>query len=171
MDERVWTDRPLAPGETIAADGVTITLAPPRHAALISGDLAAALAALAPGAPLLGFGEDAGGGDHAIRMARDRALLVTAAPLAAAPGWHASGYALSPADDTMVALTLNGPAARAVLSQVMALDPDANSPSAALHIAGTTGLFLREGSAFVIWIDQAYQTYLAGRLRQAVQTL
>ncbi len=54
---------------------------------LVSGDLEAAIKALASGAPLLGLYELAPKGRHALRIARDRALLVTPAPLAAEDGF------------------------------------------------------------------------------------
>ena len=48
---------------------------------LISGDLNAAVASLAPGAPMLGLYALAPAGAHALRIGRTSALLITPAPL------------------------------------------------------------------------------------------
>src|SRR5260370_17299775 len=55
---------------------------------LISGDLEAAIAALAPGAPMLGLYAFAPDGAHALRIARDSALLLTPSTLGADQGWR-----------------------------------------------------------------------------------
>ena len=67
-------------------------------ATLLSGDLVAAIATLAPGAPLLGLHAMVPESAHALRIGRDRALLVTQAPLAAADGWR-DGWCASCVDD------------------------------------------------------------------------
>lgn len=82
MDERIWTNTSPEPGERADYPGLTVTCDAPGGAQMISGDLEAALAVLAPGAPVLGCGAPAPQGPHAIHVARDRAILVTPA----APG-------------------------------------------------------------------------------------
>ncbi len=65
---------------------------------LISGDLVAAVAGLAPGAPMLGLYALAPAGAHALRIGRTSALLVTPAPLGVVDGWR-DGWCATSVDD------------------------------------------------------------------------
>lgn len=109
---------------------------------LLSGDLGAARAALAPAAAEAGLWQVAGG-DALVRIARDRALLVTARPLDAPAGWSPGGWAASPADDAWAVFELAGESARAVCAQATSADLEAGSPSAALLFAGVACLLYR----------------------------
>jgi hypothetical protein len=59
-----------------------------RGPILISGDLNVAIAALAPGAPMLGLYALAPEGAHALRIGPTSALLITPAPLSIMDGWR-----------------------------------------------------------------------------------
>ena len=111
---------------------------------LISGDLGAAIAALAPGAPLLGLYAPAPAGAHALRIARDRALLVTPAPLGAADGWR-DGWCATAVDDGWAAIDVEGPDAPSALAQGTSADLAAGSPSAAVLFAGFRCLLAADG--------------------------
>ncbi|MFX0541087.1 hypothetical protein ACEWPM_005055 [Roseovarius sp. S4756] len=150
MRERDWPELPSLGGDIIARDDLRVTCAPMPAAMLISGDLKAAVAAVSPDAPMLGLGGQTGGGAWAGRIARDRALLVSDAPITAASGWHADGYAMTPADDLWQVFTLTGPAAARVIAEGTAADIEAGSPSAAVLFAGQTCLLLRRGEATLI---------------------
>jgi hypothetical protein len=139
MTERDWTTRTPEPGASIRADGFDMTCDAPAGATLISGDLEAAVAALAPGAPILGLLAKIPSGPFALRIARDRMLLCTPEPLQA-EGWHAS-YAASAADDLYLAVTITGPRAPEIASACMTAD--AGSPSAATVFAGHSALIAR----------------------------
>ena len=88
---------------------------------LISGDLEAAIGALAPGAPLLGLYALAPQGAHALRIARDRALLVTPAPLGTADGWR-DGWCATDVNDGWAAVDISGPDAPLALMQGTSAD-------------------------------------------------
>lgn len=109
---------------------------------LVSGDLAAFRAALAPDAAEPGLWQVAAG-DALVRIARDRALLVTAQPQAVEPGWAEGGWAVSPADDAWTVLDLSGESLGALCAQATAADLEAGSPSAALLFAGVACLLYR----------------------------
>lgn len=109
---------------------------------LLSGDLEAARAALAPSAAAAGLWQ-AAEGDVLVRIARDRALLVTAQPVAVQAGWSPAGWAASASDDAWAVFELSGEGIRAVCAQATAVDLEAGSPSAALLFAGTTCLLYR----------------------------
>jgi len=126
-------------------------------ATLISGDLEAALAALAPGAPMLGLYASAPDGAHALRIARDRALLVTPAPLAAPEGWQGagdSGWCATCVDDGWAAVEVQGEDAPLALVQGTSVDLSAGSPSAALHFFGVTCLLARTQTGFRLHVER-----------------
>src|SRR5690606_36708217 len=108
---------------------------------LVSGDLDSARSAHAPGAEAVGLrgvaGEGAGDGAYAARIARDRALLVTPSPLAAAPGWR-DGFAVSPCDDLDAVIEISGPAMPQLVSEGTAADLEAGSRSAAVVFSGVS---------------------------------
>ena len=132
MSERDWTTRTPEPGETIEAEGLTIRCEQPGGATLLSGDLDAAIAELAPGARVVGLLGELPALPHALRIARDRALLCTDAPLDIV-GWHGT-YASSSADDLFVELTITGRRAPEIQSACMSAE--AGSPSAATLFSG-----------------------------------
>lgn len=139
MDERLWISETPAPGARIVGPGWTADCTPPAGATLISGDLTAAIAALCPGTPLLGMGEPAPEGTHALRIARDRALLVTPAPLGAAEGWDARGFAATAADDAYIGFRITGDWG-ALLAALTSVRPEDASPSTATLVAGSACL-------------------------------
>ena len=55
---------------------------------LISGRIAGAVETLAPGAPEVGLWGVVEANQYAVRIARDRALIVSAEPQAVEPGWR-----------------------------------------------------------------------------------
>jgi hypothetical protein len=123
-----------------------------RGSALISGDIEAAMGALAPGAPILGLYTLAPEGAHALRIARDRALLVTPAPLGASDGWR-EGWCASSVDDGWAAVDVDGPDASLALAQGTSADLTANSPSAAVLFAGLRCLLVRTETAFRLHVE------------------
>jgi heterotetrameric sarcosine oxidase gamma subunit len=158
--EMDWPAPVATPGATLDRPTFTARILPPAGATLIGGDLAAALAELAPGAPLVGLGGETGDGAHALRIARDRALLVAAAPLAAPDGWRADGWAASAADDGWMAVEIAGPGAADVIAQGTAADLALGSPSAMTLFAGRPMLLARRGDAFRLHVEAPFREYL-----------
>lgn len=163
MRERDWTNQPPAPGDTIEAGDLTIRCLDDGGAAVISGDLDAALAALAPGAPMIGLLDLLPEtGAFALRIARDRMLLCTPAPLDAAPGWH-DGFALSRADDLYRMVEVMGDADGMFLASCMSAE--AGSPSAMTLFADKPCLVARAGNAVRVWAPRPEMAELWTRLR------
>ena len=105
MREMAWAPARRGTGTLIDRPRLTARALGGLGRTLISGDLGAAIAAIAPGAPLIGLYGPAPTGAHALRIARDRALLVTPAPLAAADGWR-DGWCATGVDDGWAAIDL-----------------------------------------------------------------
>lgn len=136
MAERDWITRAPLPGATRAADGITISCHLQDGATMVSGDLRAAIAALAPGAPLLGLLDPAPTGAYALRIARDRALICTDSPLMVS-GWQGT-FAASYADDLYLEIRITGPRAPEVVAAC--LTAPEGSPSTATYFAGIGAL-------------------------------
>lgn len=168
MREMVYPPMAAGPGTLIETGDLRIACHPLGGACLMSGDLAAAIASLSPGAPILGLGGQCDGGNFAVRIARDRALLVNEAPFDARPGWYAAGYAVSAAADQWQSFTLNGAGAAQVIAEGTAVDLDGASPSAALLFAGQSCLLLRRAGGFVIFAETPRAWALAEWLRRVV---
>lgn len=155
-----WTPMPDWRGAAIVRSSWS---ARPLHGlgqTLLSGDLDAARAALAPNASEAGLWQVAEG-DALVRIARDRALLVTARPLSALAGWSSGGWATSAADDAWAVIELAGESARAVCAQATSADLEAGSPSAALLFAGVTCLLYRTAPETArIHVERGFAPYL-----------
>jgi hypothetical protein len=114
---------------------------------LISGDLDAAVADLAPGAPMLGLYALTPNGAHALRIGRQSALLATPEPLSVVEGWR-DGWCATGVDDGWVAVEVSGEDAAQALMQATSADIASGSPSAAALIFGLRGLLARTASGF-----------------------
>jgi hypothetical protein len=167
MTERDWTTRTPDPGETVEAEGIVLRVEEPAGATLISGDLEAAVAALAPGAPMLGLLDDLPDGPFALRIARDRALLCTRAPLGV-EGWHGS-HAASAADDLFLIISVTGP--RAPELRAACMSAEAGSPSAATLFAGQGALVSRAGDGIVVRVQRPEAAAVWATLTALVRTV
>jgi hypothetical protein len=119
---------------------------------LISGDLDAALADLAPGAPMLGLYALAPKDAHALRIGRQNALLVTPAPLSVVEDWRA-GWCATSVDDGWAAVEISGADAAQALMQATSADLASGSPSAAVLVFGLRGLLARTSSGFRVHVE------------------
>ena len=121
MRETAWAPARHAEGLLIDGRGLTARALTGRGHVLISGNLKAAVAALATGAPILGLYAAAPDGAHALRIARDRALLVTPAPLGMGEALR-DGWGLTSVDDGWVAVDVEGEDAASALAQGTSAD-------------------------------------------------
>jgi len=167
MPERAWTTRTPEPGDRISAQGLEIICAAAAGAALISGDLEAAIAALAPGAPLLGLLERRPDGPFGLCIARDRALLCTADPLRA-EGWQ-DGYAVSASDDLFLELTITGDRAEEIRSACMSAPP--GSPSASTLFAAHGALVSALADGFSVRVQRPEAAAVWAHLHALSQSL
>jgi hypothetical protein len=159
MRETNWAPARRGDGELIERPRLTVRARPGLGQTLISGDLAAALAALAPGAPILGLHALAPEGAHALRIARDRALLITPAPLAAADGWRES-WCATPVDDGWAAIEVIGADAPLALMEGTSADLAAGSPSAAVMFAGFRALLVKREQGFRLHLEAPWREAL-----------
>ncbi len=119
---------------------------------LISGDLEAAVGALAPGAPMLGLYALAPERPHALRTGRSSALLITPSPLAVVDGWR-EGWCATAVDDGWAAIEVSGAAAPQALAEGTSADLAAGSPSAAVVFFGLRCLLARTAAGFRLHVE------------------
>jgi hypothetical protein len=119
---------------------------------LISGDLDAAIAGLAPGAPMLGLHAFAPRGAHALRIGRTSALLVAPTPLSAVEGWR-DGWCATSVDDGWAAVEISAADARHALVQATSADLASDSPSAGVLVFGLRGLLVRSPTGFRVHVE------------------
>ena len=122
---------------------------------LISGNLDAAVAGLAPGAPMLGLYALAPESAHTLRIGRMSALLITPAPLAVMDGWR-DGWCATNVDDGWAAVDVLGADAPRALMQATAADLASGSSSAAVFVFGLRGLLARTPSGFRVHIESPW---------------
>jgi hypothetical protein len=130
---------------------------------LISGDLDAAIAEVAPGAPLLGLYARAPSGAHALRIGRMSALLITPAPLAPHDGWR-DGWCATSVDDGWAAVEISGADAAQGLMQATSADLASGAPSATALVFGLRGVLARTPSGFRVHVEAPWLETLLGWL-------
>ena len=130
---------------------------------LISGDLDAAVAGLAPAAPMLGLYALLPAGAHALRIGRMSALLVTPAPLARADGWR-DGWCATSVDDGWAAVDVSGADVPQALMQATSADLASGSPSAAIIFFGLRGRLVKTPSGFRVHVEAPWLETLLGWL-------
>jgi hypothetical protein len=113
---------------------------------LISGNVEAGAALILPGTTPVGLWDRQHGDRALVRIARDKALLVSPHLPAIAFGWNDVGFVASSCDDAFAVLDLSGPALRDVVAQATAVDLEAGSPSASILFAGVPALLYRASS-------------------------
>jgi sarcosine oxidase, subunit gamma len=175
MRETQWA--PARGGAGLLIDRPRLTARRPAGLgqSLISGDLDAAIAELAPGAPMLGLYALAPEGAHALRIGRFSALLVTLAPLIGrleerpsfdglvVDGWR-DGWCATSVDDGWAAVEVSGTHAPPALMQAASADLASGSPSAAILFFGLRGLLVRTPLGFRVHIEAPWLETLLGWL-------
>jgi sarcosine oxidase gamma subunit len=155
MRETAWPPARRAEGLLIDGPRLKASAVSGRGHMLISGDLDAAIAALAPGAPMLGLYALAPDAAHALRIGRDSALLVTPAPVSAPEGWR-DNWCATALDDGWTAIDVSGPDAALALAQGISADVEAGSASAAALFAGFRCLLSRTPDGFRVHVERPW---------------
>ncbi|MDR6754948.1 hypothetical protein J2Y48_000221 [Mycoplana sp. BE70] len=150
-----WAHARLA-GRTIAVGAVNGV--PQR---LVSGDIDRFLArhdlGQEVGALGLAFGDR-----YAVRVARDRLLVIGLSASDLRDGWHDEGYAVSTVSSALRLFEAKGNGVRHLLAQATTIDPDNPGPCAAMPFAGVMGTVYRHGDAETlrIHVDRGLAAYL-----------
>ena len=138
-----WTPTPDWATAEIVREGWRARPVPGLTLTLIGGRLDAAIAQLAPGAPSVGLWQVAPDLPIALRIGRDKAMLVATGDPVAFSGWREGGWTASDASDAQTVFEIAGPAAPGIFPEAVLADLEAGSPSAAILFAGVPALLHR----------------------------
>ncbi|QIG52039.1 hypothetical protein G5V57_32655 [Nordella sp. HKS 07] len=165
-----WSPAPDWRTATITAPGLAIRSLAGFSQYLISGNLGAwyeqaGLDGAAAGALTIVQGDP-----YALRVARDRILVVSTSVLAIEPGWHEQGFAVTAFDAGLHMFDIEGPATPSLFARATTLDPEGATASAGLLFAGTAVLCCRHGHGdrLRLHIDRALAPYLWRWLERTV---
>lgn len=157
---KFWTPAPDWRTARIERDGLSARRIAGLGQTLISGNLRAGVAALAPGAPEAGLWSLLETDRYLVRIARDRGLLVTSESLHVAPGWR-EGYVATPCDDAYAVIELAGDRLANVMAEATSADLEAGSRSAAVLFAGVTVFLYRAGASTArLHVESPLASYL-----------
>jgi len=156
-----WTPVPDWSVAAIIRAGWSAKPVPGLSMALVAGDIAAASATLAPGLPEVGLWTIANGSDCVIRIARDKALIVTSTTPGFETGWNAAGFSVSDASSAYGVIEIAGSALTEVTAEATAADIDAGSNSASVLFTGIPCLVIRKASEVAwVFLETGHMTYL-----------
>lgn len=157
--QKKWSPAPRWESAAIMREGWSARVVRGLGQALVSGDLTKAREALAPGAGQVGLWGEAEALPVQVRIARDRALMVTESPLGVESGWR-DGFAVSAADDLWLVIELEGAGLRDLLREGTAADLDGGSASASLLFAGVPVLLYRLAGKARLHVEAPLGAYL-----------
>lgn len=140
-----WTVFPDWAGAFVERDGWMARPATGLWQVVVSGDVAAVLAAQNPAPSEVGLWAIAEKEAVAARIARDRMLLISPQALDIRFGWN-DGWAASPADDAWFVIDLEGSKIESVVREATMADLDTGSRSAAVLFAGVRVLLYRHSA-------------------------
>lgn len=127
---------------------------------LVTGNLDAAKAVHAPEARETGLWAAAGEGECWVRIARDRALLVSRQPVPIEAGWR-EDYAATPCDDAYAVIELAGDDLPRLIAEASSVDLEGGSRSASILFAGVTVLLYRtSGDTARLHVESPLSTYV-----------
>lgn len=127
---------------------------------LVSGNLAG-FAAKA-GLPDEGAGAfaETRGDRYALRIARDRMLVVDGPADSLDGGWHEDGYAVTDVSALYHVIEIEGDGIDALIGEATAMDPAAQSPSAMILFAGQQAIVYRHNGGLRVHIERGFAPYL-----------
>lgn len=130
----------------------------PQH--LVSGKLTGFSAAAGLSDTGAGAFGDVSGERYALRVARDRMLVVNAPPSSTPPGWHADGYAITDVSAMYHVFEFEGPRLADLIAEAMLVDPRAKSPSAATVFAGQQAIVYYRDGKLRVHVERGFAPYI-----------
>ena len=155
-----WRPVPDWPSAEIGRGGWSARRKSGLGQTLVSGDVEAAIDDLAHGAAEVGLWGITDTDRVLVRIARDKALLVTPSPIAFEPPSRGV-FVATPADDAWAVFDLSGGDIADLVAQATAVDLGAGSRSASLMFAGVPALLYRTSpDAARLHVEAPLATYL-----------
>jgi sarcosine oxidase gamma subunit len=157
-----WSPVPDWSTARIEQQGVSVKPLIGLNQTLISGRLDTALAGLTTPIRVSGAADPVDGDPYAVRLARDRMLLISSAAADLTPGWHDGGYAVSRMDDAYQVIQIEGFLLPEILSRGTSLDFSRGGSSVATRFAGVAVLLYRyqNSTRLRIHVEHGLAAYL-----------
>ena len=155
-----WPDVPSWSDATLDRDGLTARTVslPSQH--LVSGDLQAFADKAGLSDTGAGLFQAVSGTRYALRLARDRLLVVDGPTEAMAAGWHDEGFAVTDVSALYHVFEFEGVGIAALLEEAMAVDPKIHSPSAASMFAGQPAIVYHHEGRLRLHAERGHAPYL-----------
>jgi heterotetrameric sarcosine oxidase gamma subunit len=101
-------------------------------------------------------------GKAALRLARDRMLVINADTEATRPGWHDEGFAVSDVSAAFHVFEISGAGIGALLTQALFIDSDKAGPSASVVFAGTAAVlyYADDKSHLRLHVERGFAAYV-----------
>ena len=156
-----WRPEPDWAEARLTGPGITIRTVAGLTQRLVSGDLSRFLAQYDLGRDVGGLAV-ASGERYAVRLTRDRMLVIGLVPDECSDGWHEGGYAVTTVGSGQRVLEMRGEALRDLLARAVTVDPDQAGPSAAMPFGGVTcAVYFHEGpQALRVHVERGLAAYL-----------
>lgn len=154
-----WPRIPDWTGTAYEGRGIHVTTVSGLTQHLVSGNIAA----FGDSIGALGLAESE---SATIRVARDRILVVNAAPERVASSWHADGYAASDVSAMYHVFEISGSGVPDLLSEALLIDPDNAGPSAAVVFAGLQAVLycVPDSQTLRLHVERGHAAYLVNWL-------
>ena len=154
-----WPRIPDWSGTAYEGRGIHVTSVAGLSQHLVSGNLAP-------------FGDSVGGlgivGSEraAVRVARDRILVVNADPALVARGWHEEEFAVTDVSAMYHVFEISGSGVPALLREALLIDPDNAGPSAAVMFAGLHAILycVESRDRLRLHVERGHAAYLVNWL-------
>jgi len=127
---------------------------------LVSGNLAVFAARAGLRDQGAGAFAETAGERYALRVARDRMLVVNGLADALDGGWHEDGYAVTDVSAMYHVLEIEGAGMDALIGEATAMDPAAQSPSAMVMFAGQQAVVYRHEGRLRVHVERGFAPYL-----------
>ncbi|WP_022729815.1 hypothetical protein [Fodinicurvata sediminis] len=138
-----WTAFPDWQDARIAREGWQAHVVTGLSQVMVSGHLEKAWKALPDSGNEVGLWQVAStDSSYRVRIARDRALLVSPDPIDFEAGWQPEGWAATPAHDALLVIEIQGMPAEEIVMEATSVNLDEGSPSASVRFAGLNGVLL-----------------------------
>lgn len=156
-----WPEPPDWTTARVSIEGLTITSITGMSQFYVSGNLDGfrAIHGLATPHGLLGL---ATGRRFAVRMARDRMLVVGIGDDELVTGWHNAGYGVTRMSSALHVFEIAGPLARDLIARGCVFDDRDPGPCSTIQFAGVTVSLYSHGDADILrlHVDRGLASYL-----------
>jgi hypothetical protein len=158
---RKWQAEPDWQQARIVGRSVKISSRTGLHQRFVSGNIERFLGTY-------NLGRDVGalsialGDRYAVRMARDRLLVVGISVSELADGWHDEGFAVSTASSALRLIEVEGRGIVDLLRRTTSIDPDNPGPCAAISFCDVSAVVYRHAGPQLlrIHLDRGYAAYV-----------